>query len=117
VRWKFVLAKVLAQQICQPSRAGGYKHYRQTLFVPQAAVETSVEFAFGFEPLGYAPHWTYLGSPHQFEKHYYSTIGELRNKGEEYECAKALDLTADVKLGVQYTALCGRRSEGSALFL
>ena len=32
-----------------------------------------------------------------FEKHYYAAVGELDNKGEEYECAKALDLAGKVK--------------------
>jgi type III restriction enzyme len=55
-------------------------------------VETSFNFQFNFSPTGYAPHWTYASHPYQFQKHYYATVGELRSKGEEYECAKALDM-------------------------
>jgi type III restriction enzyme len=97
VRWKFVLAKVLAQKISQHRERAANERYQETLFGPQAAVETGFHFEFAFTPTGYAPHWTYAGHPHQFEKHYYATMGELRNKGEEYECAKALDLTGSVK--------------------
>lgn len=67
------------------------------MFGAQAAVETSFTFEFDFTPTGYAPHWLYLGYPYQFERHYYAAVGELENKGEEYECAKALDMTGKVK--------------------
>ena len=97
VRWKFVLAKVLAQKISQHRQRAANDRYQQTLFGPQAVVETSFKFEFGFTPTGYAPHWTYAGHPYQFKKHYYVTVGELKNKGEEYECAKALDMTSGVK--------------------
>ena len=97
VRWKFVLAKVLVQTIDQHREQASRDRYQQTLFRPEAAVETSFIFKFSFTPEGYAPHWTYEGHPHQFQKHYYAPVGELKNKGEEYECAKALDMTGAVK--------------------
>jgi type III restriction enzyme len=97
VRWKFVLAKVLAQKIGQDREKAAKDRYQQTLFGPQAAVQTSFTFEFNFAPTGYAPHWTYAGHPYQFQKHYYATVGELKSKGEEYDCAKALDMTDSVK--------------------
>jgi len=97
VRWRFILAKVLAQKISQYREQASRDRYQQTLFGAEAAVETSFTFEFDFTPAGYAPHWTYVGYPHQFQKHYYASVGELDNKGEEYECAKALDRTPKVK--------------------
>lgn len=97
VRWRFVLAKVLAQKIGQHRETAGSARYQQTLFAPQAVVETTFDYKFDFSPNGYAPHWPYVGHPHQFQKHYYAAIGELKNKGEEYDCAKALDMTGNVK--------------------
>ena len=97
VRWKFILAKVLAQKISQYREQASNDRYQQTLFGAQAAVETSFAFEFDFSPSGYAPHWTYVGHPYQFERHYYAAVGELKNAGEEYECAKALDRTHKVK--------------------
>ena len=97
VRWKLVLVKVLAQTISQHRDQAANARYQQTLFGPLAAVQTSFKFKCDFAPTGYAPHWTYAGHPHQFQKHYYATVGELKNKGEEYECAKALDITNGVK--------------------
>jgi len=97
VRWKFLLAKILAQKISQHREQAANERYQQCLFGPQAVVQTSFHFEFAFTPTGYAPHWTYVGHPYQFEKHYYPTVGELSNRGEEYECAKALDRTGCVK--------------------
>jgi len=97
VRWRFILAKVLAQQINRYREQASSDRYQQTLFGAEAAVETSFTFEFDFAPNGYAPHWMYVGHPHQFQKHYYAAVGELENKGEEYECAKAIDMTSKVK--------------------
>ena len=97
VRWKFILAKVLAQKIRQHREQAANDRYQQNLFGPQAAVETSFHFEFAFTPTGYAPHYNYPGHPYAFQKHYYASVGELRTKGEEYECAKAIDMTGSVK--------------------
>ena len=97
VRWKFVLAKVLTQKIGRCREQASETRYQQTLFGAQAAVETSFAFAFDFTSSGYAPRWMYPGHPYQFQRHYYASVGQLENKGEEYECAKALDMTSKVK--------------------
>ncbi|MDA8248061.1 MAG: hypothetical protein M0Z28_02690 [Rhodospirillales bacterium] len=97
VRWKFILAKVLAQKVSHYREQASEQRYQQTLFGAQAAVETSFAFEFDFTPTGYAPHWTYRGHPYQFRRHYYAVVGELDNQGEEYECAKALDMTGKVR--------------------
>lgn len=97
VRWRFILAKVLVQKIGQHRDRASCDRYQQSLFGPEAVVETSFDYEFRFAPEGYAPHWGYAGHPYQFQKHYYASIGELDNKGEEYECAKALDMTPKVK--------------------
>ena len=97
VRWKFVLAKVLAEKIAAHRARAATSLYQDTLFGPAAAVETRFDFAFDFAPNGYAPHWTYTGGRFQFAKHYYPVIGELKTTGEEYECAKALDINGKVK--------------------
>ncbi len=73
-RWKFILAKVLAQKISQHRERAGGDRYQQTLFGAQATVETSFDFKFDFMPTGYAPHWTYEGHPYQFQRHYYASL-------------------------------------------
>ena len=78
-------------------RTGERRSLSANLFGPEAAVETSFDYAFDFTPNGYASRWNYEGHPYQFQKHFYPFVGELENKGEEYECAKALDLAGKVK--------------------
>jgi type III restriction enzyme len=97
VRWRFILAKVLTGKIDQYREQASRDCYQRILFGPQAAIETSFTFEFGFGPDGYAPHWTYAGYPYLFQRHFYGSVGELKNDGEEYECAKALDMTGKVK--------------------
>ena len=97
VRWRYVLAKVLIEKISQHRTHAGENGYQKTLFAPQAAVETRFDYAFNFRPDGYAPHSLYVGHPYQFQKHYYAGIGELENKGEEFECAKALDVNKGIR--------------------
>lgn len=97
VRWKFILAKVVKQKIELYRDRASEKSYQTTLFGPAAGVETSFEYAFKFTRNGYAPHWSYEAHPFVFQRHYYAAIGELKNKGEEFDCAKALDMTPKVK--------------------
>jgi type III restriction enzyme len=97
VRWRFILAKVLAQKIGLYREKASDDRYQESLFGPEAAVETSFDYAFDFAPNGYPSRWNYEGHPYQFQKHFYGFVGELENKGEEYECAKALDMAGKVK--------------------
>lgn len=79
-------------------RAKAYESgYQQTLFASAASVETSFDYNFAYRPDNYAPRWYYKGHPYQFQKHYYALPGELENKGEEYECAIALDQCLQVR--------------------
>jgi len=48
----------------------------------------------------YAPSWYYEG-PFQFSKSYFSKIGELKNEGEEFECACFIDSLSEVKYWVR----------------
>ena len=96
VRWKFVLAKLLAQKIGQHRRQASTDRYQTSLF-GDVAVETTFMYAFDFASEPYAPHWSYKGTPYQFQRHYYPAIGELRDRGEEYTCAVCLDRHPQVK--------------------
>jgi len=97
VRWKFILAKSLAQKLDQHRRSAAEATFQRTLFAPGAAVETSFAFAYDVQADPYPHRSTYPGHPYEFRKHYHPQIGELANTGEEFECAKALDLQPKVK--------------------
>jgi type III restriction enzyme len=97
VRWKFVLAQVVAQRIGQHRRQAASDRYQTSLFGTESVVATTFMYAFDFASEPYAPHWSYKGTPYQFQKHYYPGIGELRDRGEEFSCAVCLDQHPQIK--------------------
>ena len=100
LRAKFILAKVLTDEIKRHREEAYAKGYQDTLFGPAAAVETSCDYAFSFDPAIYPANWFYSGR-YRFQKHYYALPGELEGKGEEYDCALALDSIKQVKYWVR----------------
>lgn len=100
LRAKFILAKVLVDKIKRHREEAYAKGYQDTLFGPTAAVETSFDYAFSFDPASYPANWFYSGG-YRFQKHYYALPGEMEGKGEEYECAVALDSLKQVKYWVR----------------
>ncbi len=104
VRTRFVLEKALRQKIRAYKLQAYDRGYQESLFGAQAAVETSFDYPFAFpSEERYAPHWTYNGR-YRFNKHYYSLIGEMKGKGEEFECARGLDHNPQVKYWVRNLA-------------
>lgn len=54
------------------------------------------EFAFTFDKEIYPASWYYDGR-YQFNKHYHELVGELKNQGEEYDCAVIIDQIPEIK--------------------
>lgn len=100
LRAKFILAKVLTDKIKRHREEAYAKGYQETLFGPAAAVESSFEYAFMFDPASYPANCFYSGR-YRFQKHYYAIPGELEGKGEEFDCAFALDSIKQVKYWVR----------------
>jgi type III restriction enzyme len=48
----------------------------------------------------YAPRWYYEGG-HQWRRHAFKTVGELKSEGEEFECARYIDNLEQVKRWVR----------------
>lgn len=96
LRFKYQLAKAIAQKIAE-HRQHAYKNSYQTfLFSPTAPVETRFDDGFAFEKRHYPPSWGYQGA-YQFKKHFFGMVGELEAKGEEFECARLIDTLPQVK--------------------
>lgn len=102
-RAKFILVKVLQEKIRSYRQQAYKKGYQETLFGPSASVETSFEYGFSYDPTVYPAHWFYKGA-YRFTKHFYPAVGELENKGEEFECAMAIDRLPAVKYWVRNLA-------------
>jgi type III restriction enzyme len=100
-RAKFILVKVLNEKIKSYRTQAYKKGYQETLFSPSSRVETSYEYAFTYDPAIYPAHWAYKGGRTNFTKHFYPIIGEMDSKGEEYECAIAIERLPQVKYWVR----------------
>lgn len=104
VRAKFILARKLAEKRDE-CRASAYNAgYQDLLFGPNAAPETSFDYAFRYDPNIYPAKWLYSGK-YRFEKHFYPMVGELEASGEEFDCALALDAQSGVRYWVRNLAL------------
>lgn len=99
---KYRLAKAVTAKISAYRHEAEKNAYQKVLFANNAPVEISFDHAFSFPPDNYPAKWFYRG-PYRFGKHYYGTerVGELDNKGEEFDCAQALDRIAEVRYWVR----------------
>jgi type III restriction enzyme len=104
VRAKFILARKLAERRDECRAAAYNAGYQELLFGPNAAPETSFEYAFRYDPNVYPAKWYYSGR-NRFEKHFYPMVGELESTGEECNCAEALDAQSGLKTWVRNLAM------------
>ncbi|MES9902809.1 MAG: DEAD/DEAH box helicase family protein [Sedimenticola sp.] len=102
VQGKYRLAKAITGKINDHRITTRDKGYQDCLFDIEASPEVSFSYAFDFHPDQY-PATSYYRGSFQFKKHYYGNhrIGDLKNVGEEFECAQALDMQPEVKFWVR----------------
>ncbi len=100
VRLRYILEKALREKIKANREEALRRGFQETLFGSKAKVETSSKFEISFDPHIYPASWFYNGS-YQFNKHFYSSVGELKSEGEEFDCAKALDQMPEVEYWVR----------------
>jgi type III restriction enzyme len=94
------LSKVVADKIGQ-LRQAAKKRALESLLFPGASQAVFVNPAsmFRFDPNKYPYSHRYDGLP--FRKHYYEVVGDLDNKGEEYDCARLIDSLDGVEFWVR----------------
>lgn len=99
-RVRVPLERALREKIEQYRQKAFSAGYQMRLFSPEAAVETSFQYAFSFDPENYPATLHYNGS-FRFPKHYYpGMVGDFDSK-EELECAKAIEMSPHVKRWVR----------------
>jgi len=96
LRFKFQLAKATQQKITALRQQAYAGYYQTFLFDPVATVETCFNDGFAFDKRPYPAAWAYRGR-YQFKKHFHGMVGELDEKGEEFDCAQLLDNQPEVK--------------------
>lgn len=71
-------------------------------FRDDSPLEVSPDLVFTFDPEEYpAPVNSLYRGMHQFKKHYYPDVGDLKSIGEEHECAQIIDSLDEVEWWVR----------------
>ena len=97
-RMRFVLAKRLDAQISDMREAAAKLQFRQLVLDGGWQVEPDWKHAFHFETGVYpAPAGSRYAGRWDFRKHYYPVIADLKDKGEEFDCARMIDRHPKVK--------------------
>ncbi|MGS1013228.1 DEAD/DEAH box helicase [Rhodanobacter sp. UC4452_H20] len=118
-RQKFLIRTLLETHVRQLRQAAVNQAYQAALFGDDAADRVAVgdDYAFRFNPQGYAPSRDYddrFGT-FDFRRHYYGRIGDFDSK-EEFECACKLDQWAQ-QGRMQFWVRNLVRKEGCSFFL
>lgn len=102
VQDKYRLRKVVIKKI-DYHRENARRQAFQQFLLPDSATPLVVtpERNFSFDPHIYPPYNKPYRGTHKFKKHYYPQIGDLPEKGEEYECAQYIDLMPEVVFWVR----------------
>lgn len=95
-RHKFRLRNAVEAKIAEHRRDHARRAYQAMLFKGGAQLETSAELCLSYAQDRYSPNSYYEGG-YRFQKHYFSTIGELQSDGEEHDCAVFIDGLPHVK--------------------
>lgn len=103
VRAKYRLAKATAAKIAKCREEAKDKGFQICLFDNNKCIKTDFDYSFKFHEKQYQASSYYPGEPYVFKKHYFGAhrVGDLKNKGEEFECACALDMQPNVKYWVR----------------
>jgi len=97
-RMRFVLAKRIDAQIGDLREAAAKSQFRQLVLDGGWQVEPDWNHAFNFETGIYpAPAGSRYAGRWDFRKHYYPVIADLKDKGEEFDCARMIDRHPKVK--------------------
>ncbi len=97
-RLRFNLARRINAQIADMREAAARTQFQQLVLDGGWKVEPDWTHAFRFELGSYpAPAGSRYAGRWDFKKHYYPVIANLKDKGEEFECARFIDRHAKVK--------------------
>ncbi|TAJ78760.1 MAG: DEAD/DEAH box helicase [Gallionellaceae bacterium] len=101
-RMRFVLAKRINAQIADMRDAAAKSQFQQLVLDGGWKIEPDWSHTFKFEQGIYpAPAGSRYAGRWEFKKHYYPVIADLKDKGEEFECARFVDRHPQVKQWVR----------------
>lgn len=97
---KYRLKDAAEAKIDEYRRRAHESSYQELLFDDESSVVVTPELCFTFDESRYPYNILYDGT-YKFKKHYYRQVGNLKSKGEEFECAQFLDSLPEVKFWVR----------------
>jgi type III restriction enzyme len=104
LKGQFVLRRKLAEQLLLAKEQAYQQGFQQALFHDGLEVVASdaPDHAFTYpDDFALYPAHAYYQGAYRFRKHYYPVPGDLKNVGEEFECARAIDLLEEVEFWVR----------------
>lgn len=100
-RRKFALARAVAKRIDEHRSKARTQAFQAFLFGErQEEIEVSTNLVFTFDADRYSPNWYYEGGT-RFPKHLTKSVGELKDGGEEWQCAVYLEQHPAVEVWVR----------------
>ncbi|HBJ85992.1 MAG TPA: restriction endonuclease subunit R [Verrucomicrobiales bacterium] len=97
VRERFALRDEVERQIDACRKRAKAEAFQAVLFSEDSGpIRVTAEQVFAFDPDRYPARWVCERSD-DFRKHYHRQVGELADKGEEFECALFLDQLPQVE--------------------
>ena len=102
VRDRFILRRALEQRIGALRKQSERQHFQELLFSSDAfqRVRVGAEHSFEFDRYAYPARWVCPRSS-EFTNHFYEKVGELKEDGEEFRCARFLDTLGPVEFWVR----------------
>jgi type III restriction enzyme len=98
VRERFALRDDVEARINTCRREAKAKAFQAVMFAEEIGpITVTAQEVFTFDPDRYPARWTCERSA-DFRKHYHRQVGELAEKGEEFECALFLDQLPEVEV-------------------
>ena len=101
VRSKYVLARAVSEQIESYRQQAADKGFQYALFEESDLLDTRFDHVFEFSPGYYPARPPFYQGRYAFTKHFYPEIEDLKEDGEEFECAKLLDSHPKVKFWIR----------------
>ena len=109
-RERFRLRLAVAAMVDRYRREAHDQAFQDLLFPEEESpVVVDPQVCFTFDPERYPYSTRYTGS-YRFQKHFYPAVGNLKNDGEEVECAQFLDRLLEVKVWVRNLERCPGQS-------
>jgi type III restriction enzyme len=97
IRSKFALARAIKEQIENYRQQAAKKGFHGVLIETNDDLETRFDHTFNFERGYYPARPPFYQGRYQFSKHFYPIIEDLKDGGEEYQCAVMIDNHPKVK--------------------